>query len=233
MSTSGLPGILCLAAGQSARFGSNKLLTPLTLEDREGREHNTVLGQVLSSLKMTGLPLHCVLPVKPALPLVQILDVAEVTFSMNNDCAHGMGSSLACGVSAKADWPGWVIALADMPFLRPETVRSMMETWDSLSDQARSTAIIIPVFTSGDVSLVAEVDEISGTKTHRGHPILFGKAYYPELCALSADQGGRAIIQAHADAVIEVPVADPGILADVDTPELLARWLRLLSPGSL
>ena len=37
-----------------------------------------------------------------------------------------MGLSLACGVRASADAPGWVIALADMPYILPATIAALV-----------------------------------------------------------------------------------------------------------
>ena len=37
----------------------------------------------------------------------------------------GMGASLACGVAAAGDADGWVIALADMPWIAPATIRAI------------------------------------------------------------------------------------------------------------
>jgi molybdenum cofactor cytidylyltransferase len=50
----------------------------------------------------------------------------------------------------------------------------------------------------------------------RGHPVLF---------AARLDEGARAVVRAHADEVLEVPAPAPGILADIDTPELYAQWV--------
>ena len=38
---------------------------------------------------------------------------------------EGMGASLACGVMASPDASGWIVALADMPWIRPATIQSV------------------------------------------------------------------------------------------------------------
>jgi molybdenum cofactor cytidylyltransferase len=57
----------------------------------------------------------------------------------------------------------------------------------------------------------------------RGHPVLFAARYFPELEELRGDSGARQLLAQHADQVCAVPVNDPGVILDVDTPESLRR----------
>jgi molybdenum cofactor cytidylyltransferase len=57
-------------------------------------------------------------------------------------------------------------------------------------------------------------------KGRRGHPVGFDlRRYRGELSTLSADQGARSILRSHPEDVLELAVDDPGVLADIDTPE--------------
>jgi len=58
-----------------------------------------------------------------------------------------------------------------------------------------------------------------------GHPTLFARAVFPELRAGPLPEGARTVVAAHAHDRREVPVDDPAILLDVDTP---ADYERLL-----
>ena len=49
--------------------------------------------------------------------------------------------------------------------------------------------------------------------------MVFPKALYPELMALSGDTGGSAVIRAHRDLLTLTEVGDPAELVDVDTPD--------------
>lgn len=60
----------------------------------------------------------------------------------------------------------------------------------------------------------------------RGHPILLGRAMAALLRTPVADAGARALLAAHPQRVVEVPVADPGALVDVDVPADLDRLPR-------
>jgi molybdenum cofactor cytidylyltransferase len=53
----------------------------------------------------------------------------------------------------------------------------------------------------------------------RGHPVLFGRALFPELLEKDLPEGARTVVRRYLDDRLQIPVADPGILADIDTPE--------------
>ena len=117
--------------------------------------------------------------------------------------ARGSGASLAAGVAAAADADGWIIALADMPFIEAKTI-------EAVADALR-----------GGAMLAAPWDESRG---ERGHPVGFGAALHGELVSLDGDEGARSVVARHAEALVKVPVRDPGIFADIDTPADLDRW---------
>lgn len=56
-----------------------------------------------------------------------------------------------------------------------------------------------------------------------GHPVLFARPLWPELQAPDLEQGARDVVHRHHDRIEEVPVDDPGISIDVNTPEEYAR----------
>jgi molybdenum cofactor cytidylyltransferase len=95
--------------------------------------------------------------------------------------------------------------LADQPRLQPDTLNILLSYFASVGE-AGQQAIIFPVY-----------------EGKRGNPVIFGSAYFEELAALEGDTGGRAVVRAHPQAAIEIPVPDPAIHEDVDTPEDLAR----------
>ena len=57
----------------------------------------------------------------------------------------------------------------------------------------------------------------------RGHPVLFGAAWFPALRGLSGDEGARTLLRDGSIGLKTVAVDDPGIHLDVDRPEDLAR----------
>jgi molybdenum cofactor cytidylyltransferase len=56
----------------------------------------------------------------------------------------------------------------------------------------------------------------------RGNPVLWSRRFFPELMAIAGDVGARNVINNYGEAVVEVPVQEPGAFTDVDTPEALS-----------
>jgi molybdenum cofactor cytidylyltransferase len=111
------------------------------------------------------------------------------------NAAEGMGVSLAEGVRASADAHGWVVALADMPYIKPETARIIAR---ALSEGA---AIAAPSY-----------------RGERGHPVGFARRFLDDLTGLRGDAGARDILRAHPDWITLYEVDDPGVLRDIDEP---------------
>lgn len=120
-----------------------------------------------------------------------------ITFA---DAHRGMGASLAYGVRASFDASGWLIGLADMPWIRPKTI-------EAVACALRSGAHLVAPAWRG----------------RRGHPVGFGLRFRDDLCGLDGDQGAKALLEAHRDALQLIACDDPGILLDIDLPSDLAR----------
>jgi len=60
-----------------------------------------------------------------------------------------------------------------------------------------------------------------GFRNARGHPVGFASAFYPQLSALSGDDGAKAILAGHR--VLLIATDDSGVVRDVDTPRDLER----------
>lgn len=109
-------GIL-LAAGQSRRFGRNKLLQPLS---------DQVPMVVQAARKLKAVLPESVAVVGPDDPrTVELLDAEGLQIVINPQSETGMGRSLACAVRASHDAPGWLITLGDMPWIDKQTIRAI------------------------------------------------------------------------------------------------------------
>ena len=186
-----IAGIL-LAAGSSSRFGAHKLLHPLP-------DGTPMAIAALRNLAQ-GVE-QVIVVVRPGdAQLMQLLVREKAQLRTCAKADQGMGASLACGVCAAPDAAGWIIALADMPFVPAEIVRTLA------AQLKAGDAIVAPAYLG-----------------ERGHPVGFGRAFYPALSALSADHGARHILKQHADRVTLIPCTDPGVLRDIDTQADLDR----------
>jgi molybdenum cofactor cytidylyltransferase len=116
------------------------------------------------------------------------------------EAARGMGHSLAHGVQAAKDAPGWIVALADMPRVQPSTIQ------DVTAAIASGAAIAAPAW-----------------RGERGHPVGFAHALRGELLGLSGDSGARAVLERHRDEIRLVACDDPGVVLDVDARADLDR----------
>lgn len=196
-----ITGIL-LAAGEGRRFGGTKLLHPLAGGLSVGLAALHALQAVLERV------IAVVAPDQAA--IAEHLAKAGARVVICPQARTGLGASLACGVRAAPD-DAWLIALADMPCIRPSTI-------------ARVAAAI-----AGGAALATPVYQ-----GRRGHPVGFDNRFFRDLSALRGDEGARRLIQAHASDLCPIPTDDAGVLFDVDSPGDLARlpagWAPLTIP---
>ncbi len=186
-----LVGIL-LAGGSGTRFrasgGDDKLMHPLP-------DGTPIAVAALRNL-IAAVPrvVAVIRPGAEALGEALSREGAEVTVCPEAD--EGMGRTLAHAVRYAGEAAGYVVALADMPFIRPETIAAVAQ---ALADGG---TIVAPVFRGA-----------------RGHPVGFSPMQRGELEALAGDAGARELLHRHRDAVRLVEGNDPGIVRDVDTLE--------------
>jgi len=110
---------LLLAAGSATRFGSDKL--------RHELPHGVSIAvQAARHLKLE-IP-RVVAVVRPGSEeLAQALAAEKCEVVTCHNAADGMGASLACAAAAAGEADGYLIALADMPFLRRTTIAAVRE----------------------------------------------------------------------------------------------------------
>lgn len=111
---------------------------------------------------------------------------------------EGMGATLADGITTVADWDYVLIGLADMPFVQQSTLIQIKATLEATN----AAAIVQPMF--GD---------------RPGHPVGFGRAFFPELARLQGDAGARSVVQGHRDALQHCFTDDAGVVRDIDAPD--------------
>ena len=182
---------LLLAAGSASRFGSDKLRHPLLhgvpIAIQSLRTLKAELGDVLAVVKPGDDGLFG----KECRPV--ICERAQ----------EGMGASLACAVRAAGKRDGYLVALADMPYIRRTSIAAVRQALEG------GAALAAPYF-----------------RAHRGHPVGISGRFYEQLIALGGDEGAKKILGEHARELVKIPIGDPGVIRDIDTPADLLPPIR-------
>lgn len=191
-----LPGIV-LAAGASTRMGRPKLLLPIV-------PGGTLLGRVLGTLSDAGVAPLIVVAREP----FDLADawsdprVHQVRVVINPQPDLGQLSSLVCGIAAlDAAAPAALTTLVDVPLVRQSTIAALLRAWEH--DRA---VLVRPVY-----------------EGRHGHPVIFGRALLDALVHADPAEGARPVVRSFAGDAVDVPVDDPGVLIDFDTPDEYAR----------
>ena len=200
------PTIVVLAAGRGSRFrGSSH-----KLEQDIGSL--SVLDSTLRNVLGSGLP-YVVVTTEPLVVSARrhvsdrdlvVLPEADARGTL------GMGYSIASGVCARSEAPGWLVLPADMPLVGSETLRAVGRALEHH-----------PV-------------AYAQHRGRRGHPVGFAAELYSELATLTGDEGARRLTARYPAWGVEV--ADPGVLVDLDTMEDLsavrAQQAARTAPGA-
>jgi len=179
-----------LAAGWSSRMGAFKPLLPFA--------GDTVVGQVIASLKAAGIGRVLVVAGHEAARLAPAVEARGATVVANPDFAEGMITSIRAGIAALPDSVAAVMILpVDIPLIRPGTLARLAGL--SVSGD---TAVLRPTF-----------------RGRAGHPPVIARRLFAEIVASPTDASLRDILAGHRRETVEVPVIDSGILTDMDYPE--------------
>jgi molybdenum cofactor cytidylyltransferase len=185
-----------LAAGRSTRMRPrNKLL-----EEIGGRK---VIARVAETALASAATPIVVVTGFEAQRIAEALRGLDLTCVHNPDFAAGLSTSLRAGLAAlPAKSDGALILLGDMPFVEASDLEALIAAFTA-KDQ---NSICVPV-----------------RHGRMGNPILWGRAYFPEMMRLGGDAGAKRLLEVHRERVTEVEVASDGIFADIDTRLDLAR----------
>jgi molybdenum cofactor cytidylyltransferase len=174
------PVVLVLASGAGRRFLASG-----------GREHKLaaplagrpLIEHVMEKVAASGLPSH----------VVRGID-------------GGMGASIAAGVAATQGAAGWLVLPADLPLIRPGSLRRVAALLDG-------HAVVVP--RRGPAP---------------GHPVGFARQCLAQLLQLRGDAGARSVVEHYRarGAVHDEALEDDGIVMDIDTVDDLARIENLI-----
>ncbi|WP_341668819.1 nucleotidyltransferase family protein [Alcaligenes sp. SDU_A2] len=182
---------LVLAAGLGRRFDPSgqqlKLLAPMP-------DGGTVLRRVCETALQALEEVVVICDVHEN-AVRQELDGLALCVLRAEQAERGMGVTLKAGVRASMPSCGWLVLLADMPWVQVGTLAA-------LASVLRQGAGLVRPSVDGQP----------------GNPVGFGAAWRQRLLALPDMQGARSLLDAYPQDTVWVPVADAGIRRDVDVP---------------
>jgi molybdenum cofactor cytidylyltransferase len=199
MNTPQTIGSIILAAGESRRMGTQKLLLPYA--GRQVIQHITdaaLNSRADETVVVTGYQ-----PER----IHEALDGFEITFAQNDHYPEGMLTSIRTGLAALPEnLEAFMVVLGDQPSLTSTIIDFLIDGF-----RASEKGIAIP-----------------WVNDDSGHPIIIDATYRQEVMTKFDDTGLRGLIYGRPEEVHRLPVTDPGVLRDMDTPEDYERELRAL-----
>ncbi len=193
--------MIMLAAGNSRRFGANKLL--YEVDGMPMYKH--ILGQLiqvksrleeLNRIYTGNLPdIKCKIAV-----VTQYDTIAEtvgeygIQVLYNLHPEMGISSSLKIGLSTNLDADAVLFTVSDQPWLTCDTICKLIQTF---LDSGKEIACI-------------------SCQGKMGNPCIFSKKYYEELLSLEGDKGGKRVIMKHLEDTCIYEVNDARELKDID-----------------
>jgi molybdenum cofactor cytidylyltransferase len=189
---------ILLAAGKSARMGSNKMLADFNGKPMVRATAEQILKSSIDELvTVTG---------NQSAEVEQALSGLKLRTVHNEHFAEGLSTSLRCGLESVAENADAVIIfLGDMPLIEPQLIDRLIAAFNPVEHRT----IIVPTH-----------------KDQLGNPVLWGKEHFMRLMALEGDRGARALIDRFKSDAVEIESASDSILRDADTPEQLQSLQR-------
>lgn len=180
--------MILLAAGNSRRFGSNKLFYEV--------EGQTLFAHALELFLKVRDKLEFSLLVVTQYPEIEKLCAEHrIPVFINPHPEQGISSSMKIGLSHALDADACLFSVCDQPWLCADTVVRLIR--DFLLSKKGMAAV--------------------SKEGIPGNPCIFSRKYYPELLSLIGDKGGKRILNAHPGDVILTEAGDLRELEDLDT----------------
>ena len=185
-------GAIILSAGSGRRIAKLGIKPLLKIDGK------TFLETIIDKLEHSGFtPIVVVVNPNHHAAMKTLRHNAQLC--VNQHHALGMLSSLRCGLShIEKSTRGFMLHPVDFPLVMPETYDALMST-----HQKHEACIVKPSFGG-----------------RRGHPVIFPRQFYHDLTRAPINEGARWVQKQHPDQIISVIVNDPGILININTPEL-------------
>jgi molybdenum cofactor cytidylyltransferase len=193
-----------LAAGQSSRMGRHKLLLLLL--------GKPLLLHVVEAALAACVDEVVVVVGYQAAAVRSLLAGYPVRLVENPDYQQGQSTSLRAGILAlEPEVEAALFLLGDQPLVPATLLNRLIAVY-----RAEQRDVVVPTYAG-----------------QRGNPVLFSRALFPQLQAITGDQGGRSVLMtAQRDGrVATVAVDDTLINRDVDTWEEYQQLIADIGDG--
>lgn len=194
--------MIYLAAGNSRRFGSNKLLY-----DFHGMPlYQYGFNQLLKLLKKhDNYTLDVVTQYDEIVNDIQTLSFPRLSVIRSKESYLGLSYTIHSGIEKYKNEKNsyFLFLVADQPYIQSKTIESMIDK-------------------------VLQFQAPLATLKYRqqfANPTLFHSCFYDELMMLTGDEGGRKIIKKHQDICFEFVVTDAKEILDYDWKDDMNKQL--------
>ena len=193
-----------LAAGDSSRMGRDKALLPWPPQSAGVTSGGTFLSAAIE-LFAPYVDMVLVVVSKNENAVAPIVYANGASLVVNPDPDRGQFSSLQAGLQEVLNRgrDAAMITLVDRPPVKSETIQALDEAFEQALRQWKW----------------AVVPEYQGK---HGHPILVGREMMEAFLRAPASSSAREVQHAHQDKITYLPVDDPLVVTNVDTPEQYA-----------
>lgn len=203
-----------LAAGESSRMGRDKALLPWPRQETNSAAADTFLSAAIR-LFFSHVDVVLVVVGKNENALAPVIYANGASLVVNPAPERGQFSSLQVGLHEVLNRgrDAAMITLVDRPPVRSETIETLELAFE-LASTHRKWAVI---------------PEYQGK---HGHPILVGRVMLEAFLRAPVTSNARDVEHAHQNDIEYIPVDDPLVSMNVDTPDQYASLPSSLSPVS-
>ena len=196
---------ILLAAGRSSRMDTPKALLPWDAT-------NSLILHQTTSIVSAGFDPVVVVAGHDYAPITNELSNSNVTVVINHEYDKGRSSSIVKGLNAlNHNIDGILIISVDQPSTQ-EILTILLNEW------IQTSALIATPSFNGE----------------SGHPILFHSSLIADLLSITEEkQGLREVVAKHRHSRIFVPINDPLVLININTPDDYQSALKMYTSKNL
>jgi molybdenum cofactor cytidylyltransferase len=200
-----------LAAGESSRMGAEKSLLPWPPVAAGQIPDGTFLSAAIRSL-IPYTDMVLVVVGENELNVAPIVYANGADLVRNPDPARGQFSSLQVGLHEVLNRgrDAAMLTLVDRPPVRASTIENLRERFETAA--LRWKWAVVPEY-----------------QGKHGHPILLGRELLESFLRAPLTSNAREVEHAHQDHIEYIPVDDPLVTANINTPEEYAALQRTMA----